>query len=118
MHSGSLQSSLTLCDPIDCGLPDFSEREWGFPGKNTGAYWPILVAIPIENTVFPAALGADSPEYLVLPESLRPKQLHHLHIWPLTGPNLSPPGQPQEQSPVDDPDAEVEIKPQLKPRAV
>ena len=46
MCTGSLQSSLTLCDPIDCGLPDFSEREWGFPGKNTGAYWPILVAIP------------------------------------------------------------------------
>ena len=35
----------------------------------------------------------------------------------LTGANPSPPGQPQEQSPVDDPHAEVEIKPQLKPRA-
>ena len=33
----------------------------------------------------------------------------------LTGANPSPPGQPQEQSPVDDPNAEVEIKPQLKP---
>ena len=30
--------------------------------------------------------------------------------------NPSPPGQPQEQTPVDDPHAEVEIKPQLKPR--
>ena len=30
--------------------------------------------------------------------------------------NSSPPGQPQEQTPVDDPHAEVEIKPQLKPR--
>ena len=29
--------------------------------------------------------------------------------------NPSPPGQPQEQTPVDDPHAEVEIK-QLKPR--
>jgi len=36
----------------------------------------------------------------------------------LIGANPSPPGQPQEQSPVDDPHAEVEIKPQLKPRAV
>ena len=36
----------------------------------------------------------------------------------LTGANPSPPGQPQEQTPVDDPQAEVEIKPQLKPRAV
>ena len=32
----------------------------------------------------------------------------------LTGANPSPPGQPQEQTPVDDPHAEVEIKPQLK----
>jgi len=34
----------------------------------------------------------------------------------LTGANPSPPGQPQEQNPVDDPHAEVEIKPQLKPK--
>ena len=34
----------------------------------------------------------------------------------LTGANPIPPGQPQEQTPVDDPHAEVEIKPQLKPR--
>ena len=34
----------------------------------------------------------------------------------LTGANPSPPGQPQEQTPVDDPHAEVEIKPQLRPR--
>ena len=34
----------------------------------------------------------------------------------LTGANPSPPGQPQEQTPVDDPHAEVEIKPSLKPR--
>ena len=35
----------------------------------------------------------------------------------LTGADPSPPGQPQEQTPVDDPHAEVEIKPQLKPRS-
>jgi len=34
----------------------------------------------------------------------------------LTGANPTPPGQPQEQTPVDDPRAEVEINPQLKPR--
>jgi len=34
----------------------------------------------------------------------------------LTGANPSPPGQPQEQTSVDDPHAEVEIKSQLKPR--
>ena len=34
----------------------------------------------------------------------------------LTGANPSPPGQPQEQTPVNDLHAEVETKPQLKPR--
>ena len=34
----------------------------------------------------------------------------------LTGANLSPPGQPQELTPMDDPHAEVEIKSQLKSR--
>ena len=34
----------------------------------------------------------------------------------LTGANPSPPGQPQEQTPGDNPHAEVRIKPQLKPR--
>jgi len=38
-----------------------------------------------------------------------------LHL-ALTKAHLSPPGQPQEQTPVDDPHAEVEIKPQLKPQ--
>ena len=36
----------------------------------------------------------------------------------LTGANSSPPGQPREQTPVDNPRVEVKIKPQLKPRAV
>ena len=35
---------------------------------------------------------------------------------PLTGADPSPPGQPWDQTPVFDPHAEVEIKPQLKPR--
>ena len=34
----------------------------------------------------------------------------------LLGADPSPSGQPQEQTPVDNPHAEVEIKPQLKPR--
>ena len=55
------------------------------PGKNTRVYWPILVAIPFQNTIFPAALAANSPEYLVLPEPLQPKKLHHLHTWPSLG---------------------------------
>ena len=36
----------------------------------------------------------------------------------LTGANPSPPKQPQEQTSVDEPHAEMEIKPQLKPGAM
>ena len=57
----------------------------GSPGKNTGAYWPILVAIPFQSTTFPASLATNSPEYMVLPEPLRLKQLHHFHTWPSKG---------------------------------
>ena len=32
MCAGSLQSCLTLCDPVDCGLPGFSGRKGGSPG--------------------------------------------------------------------------------------
>ena len=59
-----------VCDPVDCGLPGFSVREGGSPGRNTGAYWPILVAIPFWSTIFPAALASNPLEYLMLPEPL------------------------------------------------
>ena len=52
----------------------------------------------------------------MLPESLQSKQLHHLHTWPSQGQTQVFQSSPQEQSSVDDPHAEVEIKPQLKPR--
>jgi len=35
----------------------------------------------------------------------------------LTGADPSPPRQTQEQTPVDNPHAEVEVKPQMKPRS-
>ena len=71
MPTGSLQSCAALCCPVNGGLPGISVREERTsPSKNTGAYWPILVAIPFYSTVFPAALAANSPEYLVLPEPL------------------------------------------------
>ena len=39
--------SVRLCDSVDCGLPGFSVREGGSsPGRNTGAHWPMLVAVP------------------------------------------------------------------------
>ena len=85
MRARSLQSCPTLCDPVDYGLPGFSVKEGGSPGKNTGMYGPALVAIPFQSAVFPAALATNSPECLVLPEPLQPKQMHHLHTWPSQG---------------------------------
>ena len=32
----SLQSCLTLCDPMDCGLAGSSGSPWDSPSKNTG----------------------------------------------------------------------------------
>ena len=77
MCAGLLRQCPTHCDPVDCGLPGFPGRKGISPSKNTGAYWPILVAIPFQSTIFPAALAVNSLEYLVLPEPLQPKQLHH-----------------------------------------
>ena len=36
MHDKTLQLSLTLCDPMDCSLPDSSIRGILVLGKNTG----------------------------------------------------------------------------------
>ena len=44
---GSLWECPTLSDPGDCGLPGFSVREQGSPGKNTGACWSILVSMAV-----------------------------------------------------------------------
>ena len=86
------------------------------PGKNNGAYWSTLVAIPFQSTIFPASQATNYPEDLVLrknPETQVSVLPPHVD---LTGENPSPPGQPQGQTPVDNPHAEVEIRPQLKPR--
>jgi len=98
----------TLCDPVDCSLPGFSVKEGGSPGKNTGAYWPIRVAIPFSITIFPAALAANSPKYLGDP--CDPRSCTTSTPGPHRG-KPHPPGQPQEQTPVDNLHAEVEIKP-------
>ena len=45
MHTGSLWSCPTLCDPVDCGLPGFSIRV--FSTQEYRVYWTILVAIHI-----------------------------------------------------------------------
>ena len=46
MSIGLLWKCPTLCDLVDCGMPGFSVRERGPPGKNTGVYRLLLVAIP------------------------------------------------------------------------
>jgi len=62
-----------------------------------------------------------NPAHLVLPGSPEAKQLCNLHVQLSLEQschlgNPSPPGKPQEQTPVDDPHAEVEKESQLKPR--
>ena len=46
MHIELLWSCSAFCGPVDCGLPGFSVKEGGSPGKNTGLDWPIPVSIP------------------------------------------------------------------------
>jgi len=113
MRTGSLHWCPSFCDPVDCGLPGFSVRERGSLGKNTGAYWPILVTL-LEHYIsccpsrqLPWEPGAARTQAAAPPPHLALREA-----------NPSPPGQPQEQTPVDNPHAEVEIKPQLKPRGV
>ena len=52
---------LALCTPVDCSLPDFSVRERGSPGKNTGAYWPILLTITFKSTIISCCPSCQLP---------------------------------------------------------
>ena len=115
IDAGSLRYCLTLSDPVDCGLPGFSVREGLLQARTLeciGQYW---LPCPSRALYFllpwlPTPLSTWSYRNPVTQAgALRP----HLA---LTGANPSPPGQPQEQTPVDNPHVEVEIKPQLKPR--
>ena len=84
MHAGSLQSHPALCNPVVCGLPGFSVQVvlQARIMEHFGQYW---LSYPSRATKFPATLAANSPKYLVLPYPLRPKQLHHFHIWSSLG---------------------------------
>ena len=82
----------------------FSRQEYWSVLANTGCYTLLEHCIS-------CCPSCQHPEYLVPPEPLQPKQLHDLQIWP-SGANPSPPRQPQEQTPVDDPYPEVEIETQ------
>ena len=87
----------------------------GSPGKNTGVCWPIPLPCPSRALCFllpspPAPLSIWCCQNRCDPSSCT-TSTRGPH-----GANPSPPGQPQEQTPGEDPDAEVEIKPQMKPR--
>ena len=100
------QSCLTLSDPTDCSPPGssihgiFQARvlEWGSRALYFFLPWP------------PAPLSTWCCQNTCDPSSCTTPPMA------LTRANPSPSGQPQEQTPVDDPHAEVEVKPQLKPR--
>ena len=116
MPSGSLWSCPTLCNPVDCGLPGSSVRE-------------VLQARTLGHIGQHWLLYPSRALYFLLPYLPTP-----LSTWCCQNPcnpnscTSSTPGphrgKPKSSkaalgaTPVDDPRAEVEIKPQLKPRAV
>ena len=105
---------LTLCDPVDCGLPGFSIRgilQARILGR-MGQHWsPYPSRVPYFLLPWPP-----TPRVSGAARTPAPKQLHHL-------PRLAPPrGRPKSSraasgaNPSGRPHAEVEIKAQLKPR--
>ena len=82
MHVEFLWSCPTLCDPVDCGLPDFCQGVLQARLLECiGQFWLTYHS----RALYPAALAANTPEYLVLPESLQAKQLHYLCTCPSLG---------------------------------
>ena len=90
--------------------------QWGSPGKNTGVYWPILVPHSLLEYYTSCCPSCQLPWVSGAARTPVTQAAAPPPYLALTGADPSPPGQPQEQIPVDDPHAEVEIKPQLKPR--
>ena len=114
MRAGSLQWWPTLCDPVDCSLPGFSVR-----GFSRQEYWSILANTGCHTLLELSISCCPSCQLIWVPGAARTPATQAAAPPPhlaLTGANPSPPGQPQELTPVDKPHAEVEIKPQLKPR--
>ena len=72
VHAKSLQSRLTLCDPMDSLCP------WYSPGKNTGVGCHFLL------------------QGIFLTQGLNPRLLHLLH-WQAGSLPLVPPGKPNDQ---------------------
>jgi len=114
MHAGSLWSCPILCSPVDCGLPGLSVR-----GFSKQEHWSILLNTGCDTLLEHYISCCPSHQLSWAPGAARTPVTQAAAPPPhlaLTGANPSPPGQPQDQMPADDPHAEVEIKPQLKPR--
>ena len=114
MHAGSLWSCPTLRDLVDYGLPGFSVG-----GFSRQEYWSILANNGCHTLLEHYISCCPSHQFPWIPGAARTPVTQAAAPPPhlaLTGVGSSPPGQPQEQTPVDDPYAEVEIKPQVKPR--
>jgi len=114
MHTGSLWSWLTVCGlwTVACQVSQsggFSRQECSSVLANTGCHALLEHYI----SCCPSCQLPWVPSAARTPVTQAAAPPPHLT---LTGADPSPPGQPQEQTPVDNPHEEVEIKPQLKPR--
>ena len=77
----SLQSCLTLCDPID-GSPPGSPRPWDSPGKNTGVGCHFLLQcrkVKSESEVVQSCLTLSDPMDCSLPGSSVQEALYICH---------------------------------------
>ena len=88
-------------------------------GSSRQEYWSVLASTDCQTLLKHYTSGCPSYQLPWVPGAARAPATqaaaprpHVAH----TGANASPPGQPQEQTLVDDPHAEVEMNPQLKPR--
>ena len=107
-----VSSSLRPCRPWPSRL--LSQGE-GFSRQD---YWSVLANTGCHTLLGHSISCCPSHQLLWIPGAARTSATQAAGPPPhlaLTGANPSPPGQPQEQTPVDDPYPEVEIK-QLKPR--
>ena len=101
-HTGLLWLCPTICDPVDCSLPGFSLRGFS-PGMNTGAYQPNTGCHALLEHYISCCSSCQLPW---VPGAARAHVTQaaawFLHL-ALTAADPSPPEQPQEQTPVDNP---------------
>ena len=116
MHA---RSCSTLYGPMTCDLPGFSVRG-GLQARILeciGQYWLPYISRAL---YFLLALDINSPEYLVQPESLQTQAAATASTagphWGRTKSSRATSGAKRSKLPVDDPNAEVKVKPQWKPR--